>query len=99
MSTELVAIQRANYSHPLVINSGAQTALFNKSLSKPATSKTPAKIEFAILKNNEDTVLPIRCETFVKKDMSYLMQCDDGSSSNGPRLMKDWAAGIYLSKL
>jgi hypothetical protein len=89
---------RTDYSRPILISTN-NTALFNKLLSKPATSKTPAKIEFAILKNNEDTFLPVRCETFVKKDMSYLTQCDDGSSSNGPRLGKDWAAGIYLSEL
>jgi hypothetical protein len=95
----LMDLVRANYSHPLDLNGVAQTALFNKSLSKPATSKTPAKIEYAMLKNNEDTVLPVRCETFVKKDMSYLTQCDDGSSSNGPRLGKDSAVDIYLSTL
>lgn len=89
---------RSNYSRPLFDNNN-HTLLVNKSLSKSSTRKTPAKIEYVMLKNNEYAFMPIRCEIFVKKDMSFLLQCDDGSSSNGPRLAKDSALGIYLSEL
>jgi hypothetical protein len=88
---------RAGYSYPTKANN--MTLLLNKTLSKPPIGKTPAKLEYAVLRDHEDTSTPIRCETFVKKDLSFLTQCDNGESSNGPRVPKGSTIEIFYRKL
>jgi len=88
---------KTKYSHAM--NTASHTFLLNKTLSKSPSSKTPAKLEYAFLKNNEYTSTPVRCETFVKKDLSYLSQCEDGTTSNGQRLAKGSALEAYYREL
>jgi hypothetical protein len=88
---------RTNYSYPLKAKN--LTFLFNKTLSKSPTSKTPARINYAVLQNNEYTFIPIRCETLIKKDRSYTTQCDNGEIDSGLRLAKDSSLGTYYREL
>ena len=92
-----VQLVKTNYSYPLKAKN--LTFLFNKTLSKSPTSKTPARINYAVLQNNEYTFIPIRCETLIKKDRSYTTQCDNGEIDSGLRLAKDSVQGTYYREL
>jgi hypothetical protein len=92
-----VQLVKTNYSYPLKAKN--LTFLFNKTLSKSPTSKTPARINYAVLQNNEYTFIPIRCETLIKKDRSYTTQCDNGEIDSGLRLAKDSSLGTYYREL
>lgn len=88
---------RSGYTLPM--KSVNSIILFNKAMSKSRTNDTPAKIEYAVLKMSENTASPVKCETFVKRDMSYLTQCNDGTSDNGEHLPQTSALGNYLNQL
>ena len=55
----------------------------------------PAKIHYAQISHNANDPTTHTCDMYIKKDRSYVVQCDDGSVASGEKVAKSSVFGRY----
>ena len=79
---------RKSYYHIGVAEGGKHTFLLSEKKSLPSTKINPAKIHYAQISHNASDPNTHTCDMYIKKDRSYVVQCDDGSVASGEKVAK-----------
>lgn len=86
---------RKGYHHMGVGVGVKYTLLLSEKKSVPPTKMNPAKIHYAQISHNANDPKTHTCDMYIKKDRSYVVQCDDGSVGNGEKVAKSSVFGRY----